>query len=126
MTATEPSVEANPIEECMARRDEYREATKYLEKLINSLGKVYATLQAQVGQGGIRNWSIAIVPGGPHNGESSDETVIMADAWPTAQQFNAALSRWESVRFEYRQAWRRIPYNQQRQYSELCPDFIDN
>lgn len=126
MTPTEQSIETNPIEECMVRREEYREAGKYLEKLINNLGKIYATLQAQVGRGGIRNWPVAIVPGGPHNGESSGAITILADAWPSAQQFNAASSRWESARFAYRQAWRRIPYNQQGQFAELRPDFLDD
>ena len=126
MTPTGQSIETTPIEECMAKRGAYRDATKTVEQLIDSLGKIYAELAAQRGRGGMRPWqTITIAPGGPYPSELAGGPTILADRWPTAQQFNSALSQWHSACFEYRQAWTRVPDNQKRQYPELRPDFLD-
>lgn len=114
-----------PIEDSMARRETFREATKTVENLIGALGKIYGALAQQVGRGGLQSWqTITISPGGPHPADVAGGETILADRWPTAQQFNLALSQWHSARFEYEQAWVRVPFDQKKQFQELRPEWL--
>jgi hypothetical protein len=113
-----------PIEDCATRREVFREASKTVEALIEALGRIYGTLARQVGPGGLQNWqTITISPGGPYPFDPTSTTVILADGWPTAKQFNEALSKWHFARFEYERSWVRVPFDQKGQFSELRPDW---
>jgi hypothetical protein len=114
-----------PIEDCMARRETYRIAARTVETLIEALGKIYGALARQVGRGGMQSWqTITISPGGPYPSDAIGGEIILADGWPTAQQFNLALSQWHFTRFEYSQAWVRVPFDQKKQYQELRPEWV--
>jgi hypothetical protein len=114
-----------PIEDCMARRKTFQEATGKVEKMIEALGQIYGTLARNLGRGGLQHWqTITVSPGGPYPSDVIGGPVILADGWPTAQQFNLALSQWHSTRFEYSQAWVRIPFDQKKQFLELRPEWL--